>query len=99
MTCIDGLCSFNSGLFPLFASVSGDFEPLSNLMRNISPANPIVCQPITILGDDIDEENETFSVIISATSPDNITSPDTVTVTIIDDDGRLLTSCAHAQQG
>ena len=83
-------CSFNTGLFPLFASDSDDFEPLSNLMRNISPASPVVCQPITILGDDILEENETFSVIVSMTSPDSVTSPDTVTVTIIDDDGRFV---------
>jgi len=80
-------CSFNTGLFSVFASGSGDFETLSNLTRNISPANLVVCQPITILGDDIDEENETFSVIVSVASPDSITSPDTVTVTIIDNVG------------
>ena len=93
MTCIDGLCSFNTGLFPLFASDSDDFQPLSNQMLTIPPSTPVgnsICQPITILGDDIDEENETFSVIVFAASPDNITSPDTVTVTIVDADGRFV---------
>ena len=52
-----------------------------------------VCQPITILGDTVEEEDETFTVTASVTSPDTITQPDTFTVTIIDDGDGMLERC------
>lgn len=44
-----------------------------------------VCQIITILGDIVEEGDETFTITASVASPGNITSPDTFTVTIMDD--------------
>jgi len=43
------------------------------------------CQAITILGDSVEEDDETFNVTVSVTSPNTITTPSTVTVTIMDD--------------
>ena len=45
---------------------------------------------VTILGDYIVEENETFRVIIQPTNPLDMVSPggSTVNVTIVDDDGK-----------
>ena len=44
-----------------------------------------VCQIITILGDIVEEGDETFTITASVASPGNIASPDTFTVTIMDD--------------
>ena len=49
-----------------------------------------VCQPITILGDTVEEEDETFTVAAFVTSPDTITQPDTFIVTIMDDGDGML---------
>ena len=44
-----------------------------------------VCQPITILGDTVEEEDETFTVTAFATTPYTVTQPNSITVTIVDD--------------
>lgn len=66
-----------------------DYEPLANAMLSI-PSSTMqgasVCRNVTIIGDDAQEGDETFMVIISLVNPlDSIMGPDTVTVTIKDD--------------
>lgn len=49
-----------------------------------------VCLPLVIIGDNVVEGNETFDVILAVNSmQDLIAGPSTVSVTILDDDGRL----------
>ena len=76
----------------VFTSGTSDFQPLSDqiIVPSTAVLNTLVCQNITILGDTVEEDEETFTVTASVTSPDTITQPDTFTVTIEDDrDGRF----------
>ena len=68
----------------------------------ISPGTPVnstsgIHLMINIItGDNIVEANETFSIIISVKNPlDRITGPDTITVTILNDDCKLLAREVH----
>ena len=77
-------------LFSLFASGSGDFLPLFNQTLTIPPTTPVgnfACQQVTILGDTVVEDDETFTIMASVANPDIITQPVTVNVTLMDDDG------------
>ena len=49
------------------------------------------CVTFTILDDDIFEDNEVFFGILSTIDEDVILNPATVTITILDDDGIVLT--------
>ena len=76
----------------LYPADNSDFEPLSNQILTILPTTPFgspVCQQITIIGDNVDEDDETFTITTSVTSPNTITFPSTATVTIVDDDIKL----------
>ena len=68
----------------LFVPDSSDFQPLVDemLTATLTP----VCQSVTILGDIVVEDNETFNVTASVDAPNTVTSPATATVTITDDD-------------
>ena len=72
----------------LFASDTNDFQLQSNqiiILPGMVDGTTLVCQTITILGDIVEEGNETFTITASVASPGDITSPDTFTVTILDD--------------
>ena len=53
-----------------------------------TPFGNSMCQQVTILGDTLVEDDESFSVMASVASPD-IIAPTTVSVTIMDDDGTM----------
>ena len=76
----------------IFTAGPSDFRLLSDqiIIPSTTAVGTLVCQPITILGDTVEEEDETFTVTASVTSPDTITQPDTFTVTIIDDGDGML---------
>jgi len=57
------------------------------LTTTLTSAVSSVCQPVTILGDIVVEDNETFDVTASVDAPNTVTPPATATVTITDDDG------------
>lgn len=74
---------------------ANDFQPLQGVLLTIpSAATPgaVVCQAITVIGDDIMEEDESFTVTVTPqNSNDDITGSTTVTITIPDDgDGKQL---------
>ena len=71
----------------LITSGTGDFQLLPDqiIIPSTEALNTLVCQNITILGDTVEEENETFTFRAFVTIPDTITQPDTFTVTIVDD--------------
>ena len=49
-----------------------------------------VCHPLAIIGDDVVEMNETFTILLVEDSlQDVVAGPSTASVTILDDDGRL----------
>ena len=79
----------------IFTAGPSDFQLLSNqiIIPSTTAVGTPVCQPITILGDTVEEEDETFTVTASVTSPDTITQPDTITVTIVDDGDGMLEQC------
>ena len=63
-----------------------DFQPLA-IELTFSALDRILCANITILDDEILENNETFTVQLSSNDPDAIVAVPQSTVTIIDDDG------------
>lgn len=73
-----------------------DYTPLSGEIVTF-PADPdlplgsTACQTVSIIGDDIREENETFIVIISPQNDmDNVIGMENMTITIQDDgDGKF----------
>ena len=68
---------------------ASDFQPLSEVLiiPSTSTVGATVCQniTITILGDTLEEGDESFTVTVSATSPNTITPTTAATVTILDD--------------
>lgn len=69
-----------------------DFEAVTETLVISSSAvqGSRVCLPLVIIGDNVVEGNETFDVILAVNSmQDLIAGPSTVSVTILDDDGRL----------
>ena len=79
----------------IFTAGPSDFQLLFDqiIIPSTTAVDTPVCQPITILGDTVEEENETFTVTASVTSPNTITQPDTITVTIVDDGDGMLEQC------
>ena len=79
----------------VFISGTSDFQPLSDqivILSTMAVGTP-VCLAITILGDTVEEEDETFTVAAFVTFPDTITQPNSITVTIVDDgDGMFETT-------
>ena len=71
----------------VFTSGTSDFQLLSYeiVIPSTTAVGTSVCQPITILGDTVEEEDETFTVTASVTTPDTVTQPNSITVTIVDD--------------
>ena len=57
---------------------------------SVNPINTFQCVSITILSDDILEENETFSVVLSTNDQDVDISQSQSTVTIANDDGTYV---------
>ena len=49
-----------------------------------------MCQVISIVGDTVEEEDESFTITASVTSPNIFTSPATATVIILNDDGKCV---------
>ena len=82
-----------------------DFEDFSPLPTNIefqftSLLGSTACQTISILDDDIPEENEQFTIeIFQGNIFDQISEPSVIYVTIIDDDnndtGKFFQHCAQ----
>ena len=88
---LDSLSPINA----IHSSDTDDFQLLSDkiIIPSTTAVGTLVCQPITILGDTVEEEDETFTVTASVTSPNTITQPDTFTVTIVDDGDGMLEQC------
>ena len=80
--CIIAVLVDKSGLFS-FAE-GGDFTTLS-IVLTFDPATSRLCKNITITDDNVPENDETFTVIL--TDSGITLSPDTATVTIVDNDG------------
>ena len=57
----------------------------------LSPTGSSVgCQPVTIIGDSVEEDDETFSVRVSVASPHTVEPPTAVIVTIMDDNDGMF---------
>ena len=73
---------------------ASDFQPLSEILSipSTTTVGATVCQniTITILGDTLEEGDESFTVTVSATSPNIITPTTAATVTIVDDGDGML---------
>lgn len=76
---------------------NSDYVPLSEVIVGF-PTNPspmvgsVICQTITIIGDDVMEENETFAVVMTPENDfDDIIGLASVTITIpADGDGKVI---------
>lgn len=73
---------------------ASDFQPLSEILiiPSTLTVGASVCQniTITIIGDILEEGDESFTVTVSATSPNTITPITAATVTILDDGDGML---------
>ena len=82
---------------------NSDYVPLSEVVIGF-PAEPSVmkgdsvCQTITIIGDDIMEGNESFTVIMTPVNDlDDIIGSTSVTILILlDEDGKIFYQLAHS---
>ena len=76
----------------LYPADFSDFQLLSNQILTIPLTTPVgssVCQHIAIIiGDNVDEVNESFTITASVISPNAITLPASTSVTIVDDDSK-----------
>ena len=58
----------------------------ATVMLNFNSTNPAMkCTTIQIISDNMTEENEQFSVVLTSVSPDGIIMEDTACITIIDE--------------
>ena len=91
LLCLSRLDSL-SPIYGIHSLDTDDFRLLSDkiVIPSTTAVGTSVCQPITILGDTVEEEDETFTVTASVTSPNTITQPDTITVTIVNDGDGML---------
>ena len=79
----------------IFTAGPSDFQLLFDqiIIPSTMAVGTPVCLAITILGDTVEEEDETFTVAAFVTIPDTITQPNSITVTIVDDgDGMFETT-------
>ena len=71
-----------------------DFSPLVNAILTIpstAAVSTAVCLNITVSGDMFVEDNETFTITVETSNPnDVIMGPNTATVTIADDDSKYF---------
>ena len=83
-----------SNLMILYASLTctdgDDFVGVSPTNIELTPSNinMLICVNITIIDDDIVEDEETFSCVLSSNDSAVVFSPNTSVVTIIDDDSK-----------
>jgi len=73
----------------LFYSAGLDFPPTVEVL-NFLPGMGRQCACIEILQDTEVEDNETFSVMLSTTSPDVMITRNAATITIMDDDCKMI---------
>ena len=91
LLCLSRLDSLSS-IYGIHSLDTDDFQLLSDkiVIPSTTAVGTPVCQPITILGDTVEEEDETFTITASVNSPNTITQPDTITVTIVNDGDGML---------
>ena len=79
-------------LVPFSYADVNDFSLLANELLTIpstAAVSTAVCRDITVPGDMIVEDNETFIISVETSNPnDVIIGPSTATVTIVDNDGK-----------
>ena len=86
LLCLSRLDSLSS-IYGIHSLDTDDFQLLSDkiVIPSTTAVGTPVCQPITILGDTVEEEDEMFTVTAFATTPYTVTQPNSITVTIVDD--------------
>ena len=70
-------------------AVASDDYAAGNMAFTLSPSMLERCFPVEPVDDDILEDDEQFTLILSTTEMRVNTSPDTATVTIVDNDSEL----------
>lgn len=74
-----------------------DFYPLSNnvnvTLTSLSPGYRSPSRNVKIIDDSSVEQNETFLIVLTSSSPGVLIEVSNVTVTIIDNDGKILLVC------
>ena len=81
-------------LVPFSYAGANDFSLLANEFLTIpstAAVSTTVCHDITVPADMIVEDNETFTISVETSNPNNvIMGPSTATVTIVDNDGKHI---------
>ncbi len=68
-----------------------DYSTISRIVT-FSPGTTSVSVPVNLMEDDVQEESEDFTATISSPNGATLGTPTTATVTIMEDDGRQLSS-------
>ena len=71
-----------------FLSAGSDYSPISNTL-NLTSSTTMVEVLIPIIDDSVVETDEQFTVVLSSSDPNVLTSNNQATVTIVNDDGKL----------
>jgi len=67
-----------------------DYSAVEGNLLTFSPAMNVSCATvIPIIDDNVLEDDQTFSVVLSTTELDVLLDPASATVTIVDDDGEF----------
>ena len=69
-------------------SIDGKEYSFQQITFTFSKDNTRQCFNVSILDDDINEPEKTFLVMLTTGDPQVTLSPDTATITIIDDEGK-----------
>ena len=81
-------------LIPFSCAGANDFSPLANEVLTIpstAAVSTAVCLNITVPVDMMVEDNETFTITVETSNPnDVIMGPSTATVTIVDNDSKSI---------
>ena len=81
-------CDFTCRCF--FLSAGRDYLPISST-RNLTSSTAMVAVLIPIIDDSVVESNEQFTVVLSSSDPNVLTSVNQATVTIVNDDCKFST--------
>ena len=74
----------------LFLSAGSDYSPISSTLT-LTSSTTMVAVLIPIIDDSVVETDEQFTVVLSSSDPNVLTSNNQATVTIVNDDSKLRT--------
>ena len=77
-------------LYFTFITASSDYNAVDGNLLTFTPEVNVLCATVVpIIDDDVLEDNQNFSVVLSTEDPDTLVNPAFAIVTIVDNDGKI----------